>query len=422
MPPLPVWPNRADALLREIPGEVIAIELWIQLRHLRDWLAFPNNPPADLFNPLPSERVLARRADALASAPNGFADALRTFHSLTDGSILPEQSLALACVRVADWALEQGQTATAMQFTAAGARAAPNDPTCLNAAGLAHRRGGEWECAELYYQRAAYTANEQKNANEHASAHIGLAALWSARGQHRRAQRHLGRATNIAQRSGSTWLGAHVQHDLMLLLTERQEYSQAETAAARAAFLYPVNDSRFPFFAADFAFLQLAQGYYSDAVPALEQFLSMIQSPAQQVIGLSLLARAYAGTGRIADFSHVRERVEELIEVYTTDAAAALFHLAEAARCMEEWPEAARYAELSRLSALERGDRAVAQYAAALCAAIHRQERPARPGPRTASGDRPAVARTLSARLRRWNPDSRRGRNRRPRRNHWGHF
>lgn len=422
MPPLPVWSDRADDILREVSEPAISVELWVQLRHLRDWLAFSTRTAAELFHARPSARVIARRAEALAAAPGEVADAIRTFHALTDGVIVTGSALGVACVRIGDWALADGYSTTAKQYTAAGARAAPSDPACLNAAGLAHRRGGELDGAELYYQRAAYFARGQKNADEEASAHIGLAALWSTRGLYRRARRHLGRATNIAQRSGSTWLGAHVQHDLMLMLTERQEYGAAEVAAARAVSLYPLSDPRFPFFAADFAFLQLAQGFFSDAVPALEQFLAIIKTPAQQVIGLSLLARAYAGTGRIAEYRDVRDRVKHLIAVYPADAGAALFHLAEAARTLGAWNEAARYARRARRMALERGDRAVARYAAALAAAIRERQSPARPANRGGSTDWTATATTLSVRLRRWSPQSRRGRKRRPRRNHWGQF
>jgi tetratricopeptide (TPR) repeat protein len=422
LPPLPLWSNGVDVMLEEIPDERLALELWIQLRHLRDWLAFPaGSRPDGLFPPCPSERVLTRRAEAISSLPDALRQALRTFHALTDGIVHPDEVIVRGCLDVADWALNAGHTATAVQFTTPAARVASFDPTCLNAAGLAHRRAGEWEAAALYYERAAHCANTQKNADEHASAHIGLAALWSSRGRYRRARRHLSRATNIAQRSGSAWLGAHVQHDLMLMLTERQQYPEAEAAAMRAVSLYPLHDSRFPFFAADFAFLQIAQGYYSEAVPALEQFLGLIRSPAQQVIGLSLLARTYAGAGRVVEYSQVRDNVVQLIRVYTADAGAALFHLAEASRSLGEWAEAAAYAELSRQAALDSGDKAVARFAARLYNMIRERRSP--PGPITrASGEKAPAATTLAVRLRGWNAQSRRGRKRRPRRNHWGHF
>jgi tetratricopeptide (TPR) repeat protein len=422
LPPLPLWSNGADVVLTEISDERLAVELWIQLRHLRDWLAFTSGSRQDaLFPPYPSERVMTRREEAIASAPEVLRHALRTFHALTDGIVHADDLIARGCLDVADWALNAGHTGTAVHFTAAASRLASLDPTCLNAAGLAHRRAGQWEAAALYYERAAHCANTQKNADEQASAHIGLAALWSSRSRYRRARRHLSRATNIAQRSGSAWLGAHVQHDLMLMLTERQHYPEAEAAAMRAVSLYPLHDSRFPFFAADFAFLQIAQGYYSDAVPALEQFLGLIRSPAQQVIGLSLLARAYAGAGRVAEYSQVRDTVVQLIGVHTADAGAALFHLAEASRSMGEWTEAADYAERSRRAAVDSGDKAVARFAAGLYDMIRERRGPPQPTPRV-SGEKAPAATTLAVRLRRWNEQSRRGRKRRPRRNHWGHF
>lgn len=418
LPPLPHWSSGADFLLREIPDPGVAAELWIQLRHLRDWLTSLTDSTG-LFHAEPSERILERRAQALASLPDRLLDPIRTFYALTDRILLPDDKLAGACLGVADWALETGYVKTAMQFTAAAARVTPTDPNCLNAAGLAHRRGGESESALLYYQLAAYWAHFQRNADEHASAHIGLAAIWSSRGDNRRARQHLGSATNIAERSGSMWLGAHVQHDLMLMLTERREYSAAEAAAARAISLYPVNDPRLPFFAADFAFLQISQGYHADAVPALELFASLIRNPAQQVIGLSLLARAYAGTGRTVEFAELRDKVQGLVSSYPADAAAALFHLAEAARSLHDWAAAIEFAERSRQVALEQADQAVAQYAAELAVAINERQSLPRPWTRVRSGDRGTSVNTLSVRLRSWNAGSRRGRRRRPRRNHW---
>lgn len=415
MPPLPVWVDHAQALLSELPASMAA-ELWLQSRHVRDWLSGGNL--AELFHPEPSPGVLERRAVALSEG-GVLQQSLMVFHALTDRNEVDSEQIAAACVEVADWANASGYFETAMQFSAAGAAAAPDNPRVLNAAGLMHRRGGRFSYAELYYLRAAYFAQNQTNADERVSSHIGLAALCCSRRQYRRARRHLDRASNIAQRCGSTWLAAHTQHDLMLMLTERRDFVQAEHAAGRAASLYPLNDSRFPFFAADFGFLRVAQGLHSEAVPILEQFLSLIADrPSQQVIGLSLLARAYAGTGKVNEYLTVRDTVEELVSTYPLDAGAAYFHLAEAARWRGDWTEAARSAALSRRAALARGDSAIVQYAERLEAAIAHRQADSHPHQNASSGRR-AIGNVLAGRLGRWNPESKRGRPRQPRRNHW---
>jgi tetratricopeptide (TPR) repeat protein len=402
----------------EVADPALAVELWIQLRHLHDWLTGPDTR-VGLFHAQPTEAVLERRSAALRAAGD-WGESLDVFHALTDGFLPTPERIAHACVNVADWASRMGYEATAVQFSAAAAHAEPANATCLNAAGLMHRRSGQWVAAELLYQRASYFACRLKNTDERVSAHIGLAALWFSRDNYRRARKHLDRATNIALRSGSTWLAAHAQHDLMLMLTERGEYIQAEAVASRAVSLYPQNDSRFPFFAADFAFLLISEGCYSDAVSTLEQFLTLIKEPAQQIIGLSLLARAYAGSGKDSEFRRVQDTVRKLITVFQQDAAAALYHLAEAARSRGEWSTAATYATESQRTALARGDKVVARYADTLLTAILRQQDAARAARAENSGTRRATTNALSARLRRWAPASKRGRPRHPRRNHWG--
>lgn len=417
IPPLPAWPRREAAILAEVTDPAVAAELWLQLRHVRDWLEARD--VADELFPAPTPRVLARRAQAVEAAGE-LEDALAAFHALTDapGQAAP-QALAAACVAVADWAGESGCGATAAQFAAAATRLDPRSPGCHTVAGLAHRREGDWRAAELYYLRAAHLAREQRNADERVAAHIGLAALWFSRGHPRRARRHLDTATNAATRSGSLWLAGHAQHDLMLMLTECGEYRHAEVAAARAVSLYPLNDPRLPYLAADFAFLQIAQHLYAESVPILERFAGLVAEPAQQVIGLGLLARAYAGAGRAHDYRRTRDRVAALIAVYPQDGPAAFYHLAEAARCLGAWDEARGLAGRALDGAEARGDASVASHAWALLARIEARELPDHPPLADGAGSRRATAHALSVRLARWNPAARRGRRRTPRRNHW---
>ena len=418
IPPLPVWRRQESAVLEEVLEPALALELWLYLRHLRDWVDVPEHGTTELFVSAPTNQVRRRRAEALNEA-GALDQAIAAFHELTDApSDIGAERLRAACIAVADWAHEHGYAVTAAQFAAAATRIAPESPQAANVAGLVHRRLGEWTSAELYYVRAARYARRQKNADEYVSAHIGMAALAQARGRYRAARRHLNTASNEARRSGSTWLASHAQHDLMLMLTEHREYRQAELAAARAVTLYPVTDPRFPFLAADFAFLLLAQGAHAEALPILQRFLALIESPAQQVIGLSLLARAYAGTGRRAESSNVRRTVTTLIQAYPQDAPAALYHMAEACRAEGAWGEAEQLIAAAREMALGRGDVAVVGYADELAAQIAARQVP--PGSADEGADvRRSVTNALTARLAHWRPNSRRGRRRHPRRDHW---
>lgn len=419
IPPLPVWPRRESAVLSEVPEPALTVELWLYLRHLRDWVDSGQSAATELLHPFSSEGVRSRRAEALDAA-GPLESAIAVFHELSDApaSVTAEQ-LRDACITVADWANEHGYGVTAAQFGAAATRITPESPQAANVAGLTHRRLGEWTNAELYYGRAARYARRQKNADEYVAAHIGMAALAQARGRYKAARRHLNTASNEARRSGSTWLASHAQHDLMLMLTERREYRQAEIAAGRAVTLYPVTDPRFPYLAADFAFLLLAQRMSAEALPILQRFLSLIEAPAQQVIGMSLLSRAYAGLGRPAESRNVRRSVNELIKTYPQDAPAALYHMAEACRAEGAWEEAEQLIEASRALALDAGDAALVGYADQLAEEIADRHVPAAPATEDDTGLRRSITTALTARLAHWRPNSRRGRKRHPRRNHW---
>jgi tetratricopeptide (TPR) repeat protein len=419
IPPLPVWPRRESAVLSEVPETALAIELWLYLRHLRDWVDSGQNATTELFHPASTDRVRSRRAEALDDA-GPLESAIAVFHELSDAPAgVTAERLRDACITVADWANEHGYGVTAAQFGATATRIAPESPLAANVAGLTHRRLGEWTNAELYYGRAARYARRHKNADEYVAAHIGMAALALARGRHKGARRHLNTASNEARRSGSTWLASHAQHDLMLMLTERREYRQAEVAAARAVTLYPVTDPRFPYLAADFAFLLLAQRMYAEALPILQRFLSLIEAPAQQVIAMSLLSRAYAGVGRRDDSRNVRRAVNELIKTYPQDAPAALYHMAEACRAEGAWEEAEQLIEASRARARAAGDVALVGYADQLAEEIADRNVPPAPAAEDDAGLRRSITTALSARLAHWRPNSRRGRKRHPRRNHW---
>ncbi|HEY0022963.1 MAG TPA: hypothetical protein VGB24_08635 [Longimicrobium sp.] len=370
IPPLPVWPRQESAVLDEVPEPAIAVELWLYLRHLRDWVDVRNRGRTELFVSAPTHQVRRRRGEALAQA-GALEPAIATFHELSDAPArLPPERLVSACIEVADWAEKRGYAVTASQFAAAATRLAPDSPRAANVAAVVHRRLGEWASAELYYLRAARYARRQKNAVEYVSAHIGMAALANSRGRYKAARRHLERASIEARRSGSTWLAGHAQHDLMLMLTERRDYGQAELAAARAVTMYPASDPRVPFLAADFAFLLLAQGAHADALPLLQRFLGVVETPAEQVIGLSLLARAYAGAGCRDESRSARRAVPDLIQVFPQNAPAALFHMAEACRAEGSWKEAEQLVTSARELAVSGGHIAIVEHADDLAAQI----------------------------------------------------
>lgn len=155
---------------------------------------------------------------------------------------------------------------TAVQFARCAAAVAPGDPEMANLAALMLRRTGDWKRAEQFYARAVGLARRHRRDPvptvrhrakiEYICGHIGMAALLYSQGMsHPRAVRHLNTAARVATEEHIGWLAAHVRHDLMLLLLEKEDFVAAEEEAERAAELYPLHDKRFPYFVTDFGLI-----------------------------------------------------------------------------------------------------------------------------------------------------------------------
>jgi hypothetical protein len=71
IPLLPVWPRRESAALGEVPEPALAGELWLYLRHLRDWVELGQSATTELFHAVSTDRVRVRgRARLVHWRPN----------------------------------------------------------------------------------------------------------------------------------------------------------------------------------------------------------------------------------------------------------------------------------------------------------------------------------------------------------------
>lgn len=402
LPPLPPdWPKPAVfAIADELGYSHLAHELWQDYRLARLFAETPASARSDLFHKELSPSGRERHTAARQAAPE-LARALSAFAALR-GKRVSEAALARACIAIADWADEHGFDQTALEFARAAAAVAPKDPEAANLAGLALRRAGDWARAERFYLRAIALARHGGNAVQYICGHIGMAALLYSRGiKLHRAMRHLSTAARLAERNGRMWLASHVLHDTMLLRVAADDFAGAEAEAERAAELYPLHDSRFPYFVVDFAFVQLEQNRYAAAIPLLDRCFALIGQPSVQALIHSMLARCYAGMGRMGDYTRFCRAAIELVREHNEHEATVHYHLAEAARACRSWAEAERHAVRARELGLERGDRELVRIAErALEQSRRGEEAAAKPTPQSVA----RLTSELRTRLSSWTP------------------
>jgi len=420
VPPLPDWPRTESEILSELDFRPLGVELWLAVRKGRLWAETAAPDREHLFPRKLSGEARARHRAAVSGAPE-LREPLHVFRCVSDRSErVDADELARACARIADWAMDRSLLSTACQFALAAAHLLPDNPEFSNLAGLMFRRSGDFGRAEACYPRAIILGQKQRNWVEYICGHIGTAALLYTTGVNlKRAVRHLKTAARMARKEGMLWLAGHAVHDSMLLMLERGDFEGAEAAAVRAAEMYPLHDRRFPFFVADYALVQLMQWRFSDAHRLLKLCLDVIDQPAARGVITSMLARTAAGTGKREEYGRFSVWAREFAEKYSEHAAAAHYHLAEAARACRAWQEAEAHALRAREIATQSNDRMVSRLAGdALALAKARALAPDRSECPPSSVNE-ELGRVLGIRLRRWSPDEHRGPQRTLFRNQW---
>lgn len=417
--PPPAPRRREIDILDELPG-VLGLVLWQDVRHLHAWAEaadagparsiprIPRGPsPKDLFNPTPPPWVIAKRAEARAQCGE-LADALDLFRSVTAAPLAVDRAaVAAACREVVEWALAREHTQTAIELAEAAARVAPEDPAIANLAGRVTRNAGEYARAEAWFNRAIGYAREQDDRVELTRAHLGKGILCKEMGRIRCAMHHFNIGSRKARKQGIQWLAAEVQHDLMLLLTEREQYSEAEKHAKLALRWYGKRHPRFPLFAADVALLMVMRRSYPLAARLSKGALRHVTSPGARAVILALHARALAGCGGVEELDRLRKRALRLLVDYREKEALTLWHLAVAEWLAGRREAAKTTAERALEVAHQRGERETAAQSKRLLVAIRRRKTsPPASGTRR-DGEFMEFVQTLNARLSAWSPEQR---------------
>jgi hypothetical protein len=408
VPEPPVRPRTENRILSEAPPD-LAVVLWQYVRHLRDWIdALPSERRA-LFHVAPARWVLEKRQHA-RTISGELVDDLMCIEAVLESPLTVEvRQLAGACERVAQWADTQGYRETGIQFAELAALADPEEPRRANLVGRLTRNASEYASAELWLERGIGLARRRADWVEYTRGHLGAGILCMWSGCESRARQHFNTASSIAMREGHEWLAAEAQHDLFHFMTIRGQYVDAEMHARRALAWYPKHHHRFPFFAADVAYLLVCQRHYSAAVTVLRCFVQLVQPP-QNVLGFSLFVRALASAGLVEEFERTREQLFNLLQHHGEHEAGARWHLAYGERAVGSWDSARTNAlKAVDLARLQR-DHEMEQLALTVLAEVNAGE-PPRPELRRNDRKFKELVDTLTTRLSNWSP-TRRGRSR----------
>lgn len=296
---------------------------------------------------------------------------LRVLGSISDHPhSASREPIAEACGAVSMWSEVQGAKETALQFAEAAAFVEPDSPARCATAGRLCRRSGLYPRAAMWYRRAVRLARRDRNEVAFTIAHLGYGNLELDRGRCLEAEAHYWKAARNALRIGRTSLAGAAFHDLLGAAVHTGRMSEATEHARRAVRFYLPKHPRFPLLAHDIAFLWLRLGYFSSAIPILDQVLPLVGRQRERILVLASLARCAAAVHDRLRFERAANEVLALAEVDSEMTASSLYHVAEGARTFEEWARAEALADRAATEADRLGNATISSSARALSEAI----------------------------------------------------
>jgi tetratricopeptide (TPR) repeat protein len=275
------------------------------------------------------------RAPELASALGVFSALAAAPGSVRQADVLH------ACRTTASWAEGRGRYETALQFAEAATVVAPEEPEIANLAARICRVMGERPRGELWYERAIGLARTRHDIREYIHGHLGLSTLLLERDEPAEAMEHIRTAGDTAKRFGLKPKAGEAYHDALAVAILTGDIGRAIVFAKKAVALYPRHHERYPALAYDLSLALVTWGIYEPALSILQNAVGRISAPADQLVVWGTLARAAAGAGHAATYREAVRQVMRLSAVHRQNAAAGLYSLAEAARLLDQWEEAA---------------------------------------------------------------------------------
>jgi tetratricopeptide (TPR) repeat protein len=402
LPPAPY--ARSPFGVLESRSDAIDVALWQALRDVLLWARTPADERCLLFH-LPTASLRGRLGEAADAAPL-LADPLAELTQLRQApGDVASVRIATACDQVCEWADRGGLQRVAAHFAEAAAYAEPANPEWAVRAGYMTRSAGGRDMfarSEAWHSRAYILAVQKRNPEMAIRALTGAGALMKDRGEYGRARRFYLRAARRAQRSGRKRRAAVALHYSFALDAETGHFRVAVRDAREALRYYPIHDERLPAFAHDVAYLLIRHHHYHTALRLVDRLGERVGGVAAMGMLYGITARAAAGAGASDSYDAASMAAFDVARVNEECAGAVFVNLAEAARILRRWDEAAEHACRALETARRRADGEVEGLALELLRQVERREAP--PPASEPSPDAPiaALARRLAARLSRW--------------------
>ncbi|HEX8394518.1 MAG TPA: hypothetical protein VF665_19380 [Longimicrobium sp.] len=268
---------------------------------------------------------------------------------------IPEETVALACRSIAQWADDEGMLTTALSFSQAASTVTPGDAVIAFAVGKLARRRAEYARAETWFRRSVALSRQVGDWATYAESFVGLGRLNMQRGNLPGARRFLLRAVRAAQRNSLHTIEGMALHDLFGVMVEANRPDEAQQLARAAFEAYGPRNPKQLRLAQDVAYWWITQGQFARAVPVLTSLLPHLPEPSDRLMVLGNLARAAGGLGDRAGFREAWDGCHDLLDNAQVDerAAQGMLDLGHGAASLALWEKA----ETAAREALEIGAR-----------------------------------------------------------------
>jgi tetratricopeptide (TPR) repeat protein len=256
--------------------------------------------------------------------------------------------------------------------------------------------------SDAWYSRAFVQAVQRGNQDAALRALIGAGALMKDMGKYGRARQLFMRAARRAIRAGRNRRAAVALHHSFALAAETGHVRIAVRDANAALRNYRIYDERLPALAHDLAYLLVRNHHYGTALRLVDGLGERVEGVWAKGMLHGINARAAAGAGFGGSYFEASEAAFDIAQINEECAGAVFVNLAEAARILRRWDEAAEHATRALAVARRRADTEVKRLATELLRQVERREAP--PPASEPASDAPiaVLAQRLAARLRRW--------------------
>ncbi|MEX2528852.1 MAG: hypothetical protein WEA09_14570 [Gemmatimonadota bacterium] len=288
------------SVLPEHPGEE-GLLLWLTLRNVLLWSRVPPSSRKGLFTPEAMERRLALILEM--HLPPRLHEPLTLLAGLLDRPHRIDPALVgLSCLRIHDWARDEGFPTTSLEFLQAASVACPGDGRYALAVGRELRERNLHGRAEAWFLRAIGLTRQARDWEAYTLTYITYGNMMVRRGNYPLARRLLTKAVRRAVRQGLKEPRARAHHDLFVVEAECGDDTAAQRHAQQALYSYPTGHPSLPALAHDVAYFWVERGRFAQALPVLERAMPWVPDT-QASACFGALARTRGALGDRQGFS-----------------------------------------------------------------------------------------------------------------------